>query len=154
MSGLRYEGLFQRLLARSSESDVYSYEGTPCWEWNGARLRRGGYGRISIWRPEKKCMQGYAVHRIMAFLVLGRQLDPDLETLEHACEITWCINPLHLKIATRADNAADMRARVTGRHPRKVFKPLVDPELYVVDRFIRSLPVLRSSLLENSECPF
>jgi len=147
-----YPSLFHRLLANSVESDVYSYKGTCCWEWTGWRQHRGGYGRCTVRVRGKP--QARPAHRVMAELVLARQLDPDLETLEHGCEITWCINPLHLSIASRGDNTADMLARKYGTTRRRVFKPLVDPELYSVDPFIRALPVLRSTILENQECPF
>jgi hypothetical protein len=151
VSSVRYANLFSRLLANSVESDVHSYEGTCCWEWTGWRQHRGGYGRCTVRVRGKP--QARPAHRVMAEVVLGRPLDPDLETLEHACGITWCINFLHLKIATRGDNTADAHARRAGK-PRRVFKPLIDNDLYIIDRFIRSLPTLRSSLLENQECPF
>ena len=149
---MRYTNLFQRLLANSVESDVYGYQGTCCWEWTGPKQRRGGYGRVSVHVPGKGT-QGKLVHRVVAALVLGRQLDPDLETVEHACELTWCFNPLHLEIASRAANTADMQNR-RRKKQRLVFKPLVDPDLYSVDRFIRSLPTLRRTPSEIEPCPF
>jgi hypothetical protein len=149
---MSYRDLFSRLLANSVESETYIYEGTCCWEWTGYRLRRGGYGRMGVHVPGKGT-RGRAPHRVMAEVVLGRPLHPDLETVEHACGLTWCINFLHLKLATRADNASDARRRQLG-HERIVFKPLIDNDLYVIDRFIRSLPVLRSKLLEDQSCPF
>lgn len=149
----RHASLFVRLLAHSVESETYSYKGTCCWEWTGSKRARGDYGRITVRVPGRKNPVRKAVHRVMAELAIGRQLDPDAETIQHACEIPWCINFLHFEIATRADNSADMQARRNGK-PRKHFKPLVDPGLYAVDRFIRSLPTLKSAALETSEIPF
>ncbi len=146
-----YASLFERLMANSKVSDRYALKGVPCWEWMGYRIRRG-YGRIAIRRPERKSPQGYAAHRVMAEVVLGRSLHPDLETVEHACEIPWCVCYWHFSLVTRADNSADMRARVLGR-PRKLFTPLVDPELYFCDPFTRALPVLKADLV-GQDCPF
>jgi hypothetical protein len=144
--------LFTRLLRNSHESEVHIFEGTPCWEWNGYRGGRGSRGRISMRIEGKKNPQGLHPYRVMAELVLGRPLDPDRETIEHACEIPWCINFLHLRLATRKDNTADMMARRRGRE-RKVFPPLVDEGKYIVDRFIRALPVLRTDP-QDEEAPF
>lgn len=145
-----YSSLFERLLANSKVSDEYSHDGKPCWEWTGYRIPRG-YGRMSRRRPGKSSPQGYAAHRLMAECVVGRELDPDIETIEHRCEIPWCINYWHFSIVTRPANTADMRARWAGR-PRKMFKPLVDPLLYDFDPLERALPTLKAAALEP--CPF
>lgn len=149
MSQQRYPSLFARLLANSCESDVYFFEGTPCWEFQGPKVR--GYGRLTIRVPGKKNPQGFAVHRVMAELVLGRTICPVEETVEHRCEIPWCINYWHFALCSNRDNAADMRARIT-KGQRKLFKPLVDPALYYCDPFERSLPQLRAHNVE--EIPF
>ena len=143
--------MFERLMRHSRESDTYFFEGTPCWEWTSYRHQRGSRGRISVRVPGKKNPQGLFPHRVMAELVLGRPLDPDHETIEHACGIGWCINFLHLRLATRGDNTKDMWARRNGG-ARIEFPPLVDEGRYIVGRFIRALPVLREE--QPQECPF
>lgn len=142
--------MFKRLLVNSRESETRFYEGTPCWEWLGYTCPRG-YGRFSVRVPGKPYPVTMSAHREMASLALGHPIDPDI-TIEHACTTPWCIHWLHFKTATRAENTADMRARRYGK-PRKVFKALIDLNLYTFDPLIRSLPVLRSSLIE-AECPF
>lgn len=148
-----YANLFERLLANSVESEKYNYEGSPCWEWVGYRLRRGGYGRIAMRiGPKPTKPQGFAAHRVMAEVVLDRPLDPDFETIEHACELTWCINPWHFKLATRAENTLDMNMR-RHKRPRRIFVPLLDPKRYILDLFApRVMPQLRA--VATSEAPF
>ena len=149
MSAL-YRDMFQRLLANSRESETRFYEGTPCWEWLGYTCPKG-YGRFSERMPGKTYPVTKSAHREMAGLALGKPLPIDI-TIEHACVTPWCVHWLHFQTATRAENSADARARRYGK-PRKKFKPLIDPELYAFDPFIRSLPVLRSTLMEMA-CPF
>ena len=146
----RYAGMFQRLLANSHESDRYSFEGSPCWEWDGY-ISPKGYGRFSMRVPTKPYPVLFAAHRELAVLALGKPLPPDT-TIEHACTLPWCIHWLHFETATRAENSRDMQARRWNK-PRLKFKRLIDLELYTYDPLIRSLPVLRSTLV-NAECPF
>lgn len=146
---MRQTGLFERLLANSVESDLYRYDGCSCWEWTG-RIRHA-YPYMSVRIDGKKNPQGFRAHRVMAEIVIGRPLDPTLETIEHACEIPWCINYWHFNLATNSENRRDAAARRAGK-PRLDLKPLLDRELYIFDIFNRSLPTLRSSL--TTECPF
>ncbi len=140
--------LFSRLLANSVESD-HVFDGWCCWEWTG-RVRRC-YPYVTVRVPGKKNPQGFRAHRVMAEIVVGRPLHPMRETIEHACAIPWCINYMHFRLATISENRLDAGLRRAGK-PRLVLQPLVDEHLYDVDRFIRSLPVLKSTLSE--ECPF
>lgn len=149
---MRYPSLFLRLLANSIESDDYFFQGSPCWEWTGYRQRRG-YGRFSMRMQSCKHPVTISAHRAMAQVVLDRPLDSVMETIEHACEIPWCINPWHFKLCTRADNTADMRARVNGK-PRKQFEMMLDRELWAgFDALVRMLPRLKSTVVEEP-CPF
>lgn len=144
---MRYPSLFLRLLANSVESELYAFEGSPCWEYTGHKVR-WGYGRIAMRVPGKPNPQGIAVHRLMAELVVGRKLCPSNETIEHLCEITWCINPMHFGICTAVENVSDMHARRNGR-PRKKFRRLVDPATHSIPYLVRALPVPHSLT-----CPF
>lgn len=139
--------LFSRLMASSVESETYSFAGFPCWEWT--RRIKSCYPRLTK-RIDGK-LRTLLAHRVMAELVLKRKLDPWHETVEHLCEIPWCIQPMHFALVTRSENTRDARARQLGK-ARLLFKPMLDPDLYSVDRLIRSLPVLKSELTE--ECPF
>lgn len=145
-----HPSLFARLLANSVESAEHFFRGCPCWDWIGHRTSRG-YGRMARRIEGRKNPVGHWAHRVMAEVILGRPLDPDTETVEHACAWPWCIQPVHLDLAERAANTADMWARRRGQ-PRKVFKPLVDLELFYFDPFERALPQLRSQTV--LEIPF
>jgi hypothetical protein len=147
---VRHGSLFLRLLANSIESETSSYRGTPCWDYTGPKNGKG-YGRLSMRVPGRASPVGKIPHRLMAELVLQRTLHPDQETVEHACGNASCINYLHLSLAARDDNTKDMWARRKGTE-RHVFPPLIDADLYIVDRFIRALPVLREA--PNEEEPF
>lgn len=67
-----------------------------CWIWTGAKDVRG-YGRFGI-------EHGYAewAHRVVLMLV-ERIIPPGME-VDHLCQNTSCVNPLHLDIVTRYMN--------------------------------------------------
>lgn len=141
-----YGSLFARLVANSVESDEYRFRGRPCRCWHGPMS--GSYGRINVWENGRTLTR--QVHRVMAELALGFKLDPEI-TIQHACDIPWCIDWFHFDVATRVENTQDMQNK-RRRLPRKVFKPLIDPQLYDYDVFEFALPVLRTT--EAAECPF
>jgi hypothetical protein len=144
-----YTSLFERLLANSAESEQYAHRGCPCWVWTG-RIR-SAYPYITIRVPGKQNPQSFRAHRVMAEIVVGRALDPSKETIDHGCEIPWCINYWHFRLATIGDNSRDRHRRDAGK-PRIVMPYLIDPKLYLLDPLVRELPRLRSELLQ--ECPF
>lgn len=89
----------------------------------------------------------------MAEIVLGRKLDPHHETIEHLCEIPWCINPWHFAIATRSENTKDARARHLGK-PRVAFKPMLDRKVWLFDPLALTREMPRKRTQEMAECPF
>lgn len=80
---------------------------TGCQIWMGATLMNG-YGIIS---PERKQLY---VHRVSYELHNG-EIPPNLCVL-HSCDTPTCINPLHLRLGTAADNAQDREARGRMEH--------------------------------------
>ncbi|MBX9587871.1 MAG: HNH endonuclease [Hyphomonadaceae bacterium] len=71
-----------------------------CWEWTGARLKRG-YGSINI-RRRQGGRAGEVVHRLMYQLFVGG-IPPGRE-IDHLCRNRICCNPVHLEAITREEN--------------------------------------------------
>lgn len=90
-------------------------EGTPdeCWEWRGA-LTPFGYGTFTLDRP------GYhrqiLAHRA-ALIRAGVEIPPAMCVL-HRCDNPPCVNPAHLYVGDRADNARDCSVRGRTNKPR------------------------------------
>lgn len=66
-----------------------------CWEWQGARDKRG-YGRLTF------ANRSWLVHRLMFALTNG--FDVLGPALDHLCRNHACINPAHLESVTVGEN--------------------------------------------------
>jgi hypothetical protein len=76
-----------------------------CWRWTGS-TDGAGYGWFSFGSKDK----GKAsAHRISLALHLGTELG-DACAL-HSCDNPSCVNPRHLRVGDRGDNARDMVER-------------------------------------------
>ena len=76
--------------------------GGVCWEWTGHRSPKG-YGQTTI-RPAAGTKVTTGSHRRAYILLVGEI--PDGMTLDHLCRNKPCVNPDHLEVVTRAENAA------------------------------------------------
>lgn len=97
--------LAARILARVVVSAT-TFEGTPCWEWQGKRLP-SGYGRLSVGNV------GTYTHR--AAWEAFRGPIPAGHHIDHRCENKPCCNPAHLEPVTPATNTR----RHFAKHTRK-----------------------------------
>lgn len=76
-----------------------------CWNWTAAKVR-GGYGHFN------KDGRAQCAHRVsyeMHFGPIDKSLDVD-----HICHNQGCVNPAHLRAATRKQNMENQR----GAHAR------------------------------------
>jgi hypothetical protein len=77
--------------------------GDGCWLWKGSPAA-GGYGRAGI-GSRKTAL----AHRVAYEIVKGDV--PDGMCVLHHCDVRLCVNPAHLFVGTRGDNARDMAAK-------------------------------------------
>jgi len=80
------------------EKKFTKLDSESCWEWEGARSN-GGYGMIGI---EGK---SFAAHRVSWLLYVGAI--PEGLFVLHKCDNKPCVNPSHLYVGSRCDNARD-----------------------------------------------
>ena len=74
---------------------------TGCWVWQGASHVKG-YGYIKIPKTRKQI----PAHRLSYLIHVGDI--PDGKCVLHKCDNPPCVNPDHLFIGTKLDNAMDM----------------------------------------------
>lgn len=114
MSQARYTSLFERLVANSEKPVEQNENG--CWLWTGNTDSKG-YARLTLRLPGRRNPTGMRASRLMEGIFradddeLVAVFDPDLETIEHLCAKTGCINPDHWVLIPRGDNTAAMRER-------------------------------------------
>ena len=90
-----------------------------CWVWTGYCQRRG-HGWLG--RQVKGVNYGYLAHRFAWGLLRGPLKDDDC--LLHKCNNPPCVNPDHLYIGDRKDNARDMIAAGRAKfYERAVLTP-------------------------------
>src|SRR3954470_14700354 len=92
----------ERYWAKIDKTSVH----TPCWYWTGG-VDGGGYGQL---RNTDQVM--VKTHRVMWELTNGPI--PEGLCVLYTCDFPPCVNPDHLFLGTKKDNAVDMVRK--GRH--------------------------------------
>lgn len=94
----------QEWVARFNEKVRKGAEG-ECWIWMGARMPKG-YGQIKIPKTRRQIPS----HRL-SYLIHRGPIPPGKCVL-HRCDNPPCVNPDHLFIGTKLDNALDMVSKM------------------------------------------
>ena len=82
----------------------WPFDPFDCWVWTGNRLHFG-HGWVAHSTEGERT--GYLVHRIMHAWWNG---DTD-QVLDHLCDVTYCVNPAHLRPTTpKGNNARSLRS--------------------------------------------
>lgn len=99
-------------------ANAYPEPNSGCWLWTGAIStgRCGGYGVIRFGSRRTKLTQQRA-HRVSYETFIGEIQDG--MCVCHKCDVRSCVNPDHLFLGTKEDNARDMVSKgrwKTGFH--------------------------------------
>ena len=88
-----------RFLAKVNKTET-------CWEWIGLR-NPAGYGRFYLHEIDPRAAR--PAHRAAYHLFIG-EIPAGMWVL-HSCDNKWCVNPDHLRVGDRTDNARDASER-------------------------------------------
>lgn len=83
-------------------------EETGCWEWT-ASLFPNGYGQFQVRKAEGPAKLDKYAHR-WAWRLNRGAIGEGMAVL-HRCDNRKCVNPDHLFVGTKKDNAQDMKAK-------------------------------------------
>jgi len=91
----------------SEVASVPSYEGTPCWEWQGYVNPGNGYSQFTFRCDDHK--KNISGHRFSYFFYKGALVEGLV--VRHMCHNKVCVNPRHLALGSYRDNWLDEKIR-------------------------------------------
>lgn len=89
-------------------------EASGCWTVKGAPLH-SGHVQFTVGSPGQPPYFRVRAH-VFAWEVFNDKPVPAGMVITHACDVPHCVNPLHLRAATQAENVQDSIQK--GRHAR------------------------------------
>jgi hypothetical protein len=92
-------------------AEKYAVVASGCWEWIAGVTARG-YSYPSFWFDGK-----YGKAHRAAFTMFNGNI-PDGACVLHKCDNRICVNPNHLFLGTKKDNAQDMLSKGRGGHSK------------------------------------
>jgi hypothetical protein len=81
-------------------------KGATCWEWQGSRHAKTGYGTFSLYRVRNGPIHA---HRVAYVIHYGRIVAG--KVVMHSCDNPGCVNPKHLRLGSQRENTQDMIAK-------------------------------------------
>jgi hypothetical protein len=117
--------------------------GCGCWLWTGAKNEHG-YGVIG---RGSRGTGNIKAHRAMYELFNGIELEPAIKVL-HVCDNPACVNPLHLRRGSQADNLDDMRRKSRGSLP-PAMRGERNPKSRLTEADVRHIFALKREGLSN-----
>lgn len=94
--------LTKKAISVDDAFERYVVESEGCWEWLGA-VNMNGYGVVSVQRTNTPA------HRVAWERANGPI--PSGMLIDHICRNRRCVNPAHLRLATRRQNAENIKLR-------------------------------------------
>jgi hypothetical protein len=109
-------GRYDRTLAERFHEKYVMEPNTGCWLWIvSTRLRGLPYGEIRVGKRMA------SAHRVSWELHNGSI--PNEMWVLHKCDVPQCVNPAHLFLGTRTDNARDMVKKGRSHSQKKTHCP-------------------------------
>lgn len=122
-------------ISAKDKLDTYTYKSASCWIWIGGLV---GVGYGEVWFGGKY----WASHRLSYTVYKGEI--PDGMEVCHTCDNRKCINPEHLFVGTRKDNAEDMSKKGRAlRGERGTNVKLTNKLVAIIRKYRGKLPQTR-----------
>ena len=86
---------------------MYSYNGTPCWIWQGS-ITSAGYGEFKA--DGRQGARKTSPHRFIYAYTYGAI--PHDKEIDHLCNNKKCCNPAHLDLVSHQENQARRSRRM------------------------------------------